>query len=148
MELIESLPLVIGAESGLRQAMPSERDLALLLSDDTASASRTAHGYEVLLHHWREQGKEIERLVAKIAELPTTKDGVSVIPDDRVWSINEHGIIRNGDVFCNAGWGVMIHWPSGNPLWPNQYTTSVESCYSTCVLAEVALKARTETEGE
>ena len=52
--LIDSLPL----DDGMRQAMPSRRDL-----DDVYSHSqRTVAGYEVLLEHYKRGQAEIERL--------------------------------------------------------------------------------------
>jgi hypothetical protein len=66
VELIDSLPL--GDGGGMRQAMPSRKDLerALGLRYSYPQATRVVAGYEVLLNHYH-------RLVAEVAELKGEK---------------------------------------------------------------------------
>ncbi len=55
VRLIDSLPLGGG---GMSQAMPTRKDLQQVGKVN----NRTAAGYEVLLHHYRQRGDKIERM--------------------------------------------------------------------------------------
>ena len=92
VELIESLPMDPGQTRGMTQAMPSRLDLHRLATSNDPSASRAANGYEVLLSHWHEQGKEIDRLRAVV--------------DDLIEAIDQHGGIhwRNPMSYTAPSW--------------------------------------------
>lgn len=54
VELIDSLPI----GGGIRQALPSRKDLTILTESKLSGAGRVAAGYEVLLAHYQEFKRE------------------------------------------------------------------------------------------
>jgi hypothetical protein len=68
--LIDVLPLNPEKPEGTLQQMPSAEDL----KRSRQRGDRVCAGYEVLLHHWRLRGGEIERLKEELAKL---RDNVS-----------------------------------------------------------------------
>ena len=58
--LLDSLPLNLGATTGMYQALPSRQDLQDAIA--VGAAGRLTSGYEVLLNYYYEQQKEIEGL--------------------------------------------------------------------------------------
>lgn len=73
IELIDKLPLNYKQPDGWTQAMPSQADLLGVRNDQ--KSHRVAAGYEVLLSHWREQGKELTQLQAELTRLRTELTG-------------------------------------------------------------------------
>ena len=136
VELIGSLPLNCKQTSGMNQAMPSKSDLhrAHVLN------GRLVAGYEVLLNHWREQGKEIERLEAIVNQLPRTGDGVVVAPGRK-------GIVT----YCNERQPHPHHWQirlkSGQSYESHCYMSD-ERHYSTPELAAEAFAEKEQSGGE
>lgn len=67
VQLIDVLPLNPDKSEGMLQQMPSAEDLKRCRQ----RGERVCAGYEVLLHHWRARGAEIERLQKRLAKLNT-----------------------------------------------------------------------------
>lgn len=104
-----------------------------ILDEPWVEALRNGHASA---HEQRHAAVMVERFVATITKLPTTADGVPVVPGMEVWhascnvpvhSSRVRDILRNSLV-CDQGVGRLT------------LSTRAESCYSTQAAAEAAQK--------
>lgn len=77
--LIDSLPLNPDNPSGMLQQMPSAADLDGILN--YRQGGRVCAGYEMLLHHWRLQQAQIDRLRGAIRDVISGHWSLSQLQD-------------------------------------------------------------------
>lgn len=88
--LIDVLPLNPDKPEGMLQAMPSAEDLKRFRQ----RGDRVVAGYEVLLHHWRARGEEIERLKKEMERLQV----ICFLASKAVKWLNLDGSLADGPV--------------------------------------------------
>lgn len=87
---------------------------------------------------------EIQRLRAIVDKLPTTADGVTVVPGiDYVWIVRNGEALRGLVLTCfHDDWYADLRWQTENGGWCG--APSVSECYSTREAAEKASHGTTE----